>query len=247
MRVPRIYCEKSFAVGETLQLDDFASGHICRVLRMKAGRPLVLFNGRGGEYSAVLAKADPKRAEVELLEFHDVSRESPVSIHLGLALSRGDRFDWAVQKSVELGVAKITPLHSERSDRIADSKRVQRKLEHWQRLAQSACEQSGRTAIPKILAPQNCHDWCAGTGDVPGYFFAPDKPGIAKQMARIKDDSAEIKMAIGPEGGFSEGEERVFAEQFGFQALSLGPRILRTETAPVVALTLFQYFLGDLN
>ncbi len=233
-------------MGETLQLDDFASGHICRVLRMKAGRPLVLFNGRGGEYSAVLTSADPKRAEVEILTFNALDRESPLHIHLGLAMSRGDRFDWAVQKSVELGVAKITPLNSERSDSISDAKRLSRKLEHWQRLAQSACEQSGRTRIPQILAPQSCRDWCEANSECPGYFFVPGKQGFAEQMAKVKGQTS-INIAIGPEGGFSEAEEGLFADQYDFNAVALGPRILRTETAPVVAIALFQYFLGDIN
>jgi|SaaInlV_100m_DNA_5_1039725.scaffolds.fasta_scaffold01890_4 16S rRNA (uracil1498-N3)-methyltransferase len=246
MRVPRIFSDQEYSVGQSLHLDAFASGHICRVLRMKEGRPLILFNGRGGEYLAVLVKADAKQALVEVQKFDSIERESPLNIYLGLALSRGDRFDWAIQKSVELGVAQITPLLCERSDRLADPKRLTRKLEHWNKLVQSACEQSGRTKIPKVWEPASCAEWSTENNDVQGYILAPDGPGIGDQLGQVENGTA-VRIAIGPEGGFTETEERLFSETNGFNSVSLGPRVMRTETAPVAAITLFQYFLGDLN
>lgn len=246
MRVPRIFSEQSFSAGQSIELDAFASGHICRVLRMKSGRLLVLFNGTGGEYSAVLKHADPKKALVEILDFVSVERESNLNIHLGLALSRGDRFDWAIQKSVELGVAEITPLICERSDNISDTKRLMRKMDHWKKLMLAACEQSGRTRLPQIYEPQNSRDWSVQEQDVQAYIFVPGKPSIGEHLADIKDSVDEVSLAIGPEGGFTSDEEELFLKQ-GFNAVSLGPRVLRTETAPLVAISLFQSFLGDIN
>lgn len=213
---------------------------------MKAGRPLILFNGRGGEYSAVLKIADSKNALVELLDFDPVERESKLTIHLGLALSRGDRFDWAIQKSVELGVSKITPLRCIRSDNISDAKRLARKMDYWNKLMISACEQSGRTRLPKLSEPQHCGDWYVPMPDARAYLFVPGKQAIGEHLAKLNDRVTEVSMAIGPEGGFTEGEEKLL-QQCGFEALSLGPRVLRTETAPLVAISLFQHFLGDIN
>jgi 16S rRNA (uracil1498-N3)-methyltransferase len=246
MRVPRIFSDQDFSVGQNLQLDAFASGHICRVLRMKEGRPLILFNGRGGEYSAVLKRGDPKKALVELVDFDPVERESNLKIHLGLALSRGDRFDWAIQKSVELGVSKVTPLSCARSDHIFDAKRLARKMDHWKKLIVSACEQSGRTRIPDISEPHSCMDWCQREEGAQGYFFVPGKPGIGAYLADTNELVAGINLAIGPEGGFTEEEEGIFCAQ-DFHAVSLGPRVLRTETAPIVAISLFQNFCGDIS
>ena len=246
MRVPRIFSRQALAAGQSIELDSFASGHICRVLRMKAGRPLILFNGNGGEYSAALKNADPKKALVEVLDFDPVERESNLKIHLGLALSRGDRFDWAIQKSVELGVAEITPLICERSNNISDAKRLTRKMDHWKKLMVSACEQSGRTRLPQIYEPQNSRDWSVQEQNAQAYIFVPGKPSISAHLADIKDSATEISLAIGPEGGFTLQEEEVFLEQ-GFTAVSLGPRVLRTETAPLVAISLFQSFLGDIS
>lgn len=246
MRVPRIFSEQSFSAGQSIELDAFASGHICRVLRMKSGRPLILFNGTGGEYSAVLEHADPKKALVEVLDFDPIERESNLKIHLGLALSRGDRFDWAIQKSVELGVTEITPLICERSDNISDAKRLTRKMEHWKKLIISACEQSGRTRMPQIYEPQSSRNWCVQEEDVQAYIFAPGKSSIGAHLAEIKEPIDEVSLAIGPEGGFTLDEEDLFLQQ-GFNAVSLGPRVLRTETAPLVAISLFQNFLGDIK
>lgn len=246
MRIPRIFTDQELTVAQTVRLDAFASGHICRVLRMKEGRQLILFNDQGGEYSAVLEDADPKAALVEIMAFDAVDRESNLQIHLGLALSRGDRFDWAIQKSVELGVTSITPLYCERSDKITDTKRLERKMDHWKKLIVSASEQSGRTAIAKIFEPQNCQQWCRQNEQAKGYFFSLDKPNLSQFLTDQNQASEQVRLAIGPEGGFSETEEVLLQEQ-GFQAVSLGARVLRTETAPVVAIGLFQYLLGDLG
>ena len=246
MRVPRIYVDQDFVVGQDLTLDAFASGHICRVLRMKSGRPLILFNGRGGEYKAELKNADPKQASVEILEFDAVERESHLPIHLGLGLSRGDRFDWAIQKAVELGVTSITPLNCSRSDSISDTKRLAKKMQHWNKLILSACEQSGRTRLPELNEPKPCGDWASVMGKSRGYFFVPGKQSIGARLSQNIEAVTAVGLAIGPEGGFTYEEEELFLEE-GFEAVSLGPRVLRTETAPVVAITLFQYLLGDIS
>lgn len=246
MRIPRIFSDQDLVCGQSVSLNAFASGHICRVLRMKPGRELVVFNGRGGEFSAVLIEADSKKAVVELRDFDPVNRESNLKTHLGLALSRGDRFDRALQKSVELGVTEITPLVCERSDRIADPKRMKRKMDHWQKLMISASEQCGRTGLAKISEPKDCRAWCTEDSAGAGYFFAPSTQSLKDSLKELKVSPEKVRLAIGPEGGFALEEEEQFLEQ-GFTAVSIGPRILRTETAPVAAISLFQYMFGDIS
>ena len=245
MRVPRIFLDQVMELGQVVELDDFASGHICRVLRMKAGRPLVVFNGRCGEYQAELKTAHNRKAEIEILSYEAINRESPLSIHLGLALSRGDRFDWAVQKSVELGVTKITPLLSARADSIGDIKRQERKATHWKKLIISACEQSGRTSVPDISAPQLNGEWMKTEAGVPGFILQPNAPCAADVLKGVAEPITNLRIAIGPEGGFDVSEIEVFTKA-SFLPISFGPRIMRTETAPVAVISVLQYLLGDL-
>ena len=246
MRIPRIFLDQELRVGGTFELDPFASGHICRVLRMKAGRPLIVFNGRGGEYSAEVHTADPKRAKVDILGFDALDRESSLKIHLGLALSRGDRFDWAIQKAVELGVESISPLDTRRSDSIGDAKRKERKIDQWQKLIISACEQSGRTSVPRIYAPLSARDWMETNSGKPSLLLHPDSPSIRSQIDSFAAPARELNLAVGPEGGFDEEEISEF-QQCGFMPVSFGPRVLRTETAPVAVISVLQYQLGDLS
>lgn len=245
MRIPRIFLDQDIEVGKVVELDDFASGHICRVLRMKAGRPLIVFNGRGGEYQAELKTPHNKKAEIDILSFEDVNRESPLSIHLGLALSKGDRFDWALQKSVELGVTNITPLLSVRSDRLGEPKRQERKDLHWRRLIISACEQAGRTEVPKISAPQASDIWMQAETSCPGFILQPNAPSAVEEIKKLSESTGHLRIAIGPEGGFDEAEVDAFVKA-GFTPISFGPRIMRTETAPVAVISVLQYLLGDL-
>jgi len=243
LRVPRIFLDQDMSPSQVCELDVFASGHVCRVLRMKAGRPLVLFNGQGGEYQAQLIEADSRRAQVEIKKFDPIDRESPLQINLGLALSRGDRFDWAVQKSVELGVSSITPLECARSDRLGDAKRQTKKLDQWNKLVVSACEQSGRTAIPKMSLPKSCEQWMQQTGAGIGFLLHPAGRPIGEKISELRSPKT-LNLAIGPEGGFDEMEEQLF-EGGGFSSVAFGPRVLRTETAPVAVIALFQSLLGD--
>lgn len=245
MRIPRVFLDQELQVGGVFELDSFASGHICRVLRMKTGRPLILFNGRGGEYKAEIHTADPKRAKVEIISFDAVARESNLRIHLGLALSRGDRFDWAIQKAVELGVASVTPLNTVRSDSIGDAKRQERKIDQWRKLIISACEQSGRTSVPNIFAPMPAKDWMAKNAARPSLLLHPTSPSITSQISDLCRPLSELNLAVGPEGGFDENEIIEF-QQLGFLPVSFGPRVLRTETAPVAVISVLQYLLGDL-
>jgi 16S rRNA (uracil1498-N3)-methyltransferase len=246
MRVPRIFLDQEMSPGQICELDAFASGHVCRVLRMKTGRPLTVFNGRGGEFHALLKEADSRRAQIEIEKFDPVDRESPLQIHLGLALSRGDRFDWAIQKSVELGVTSITPLECARSDRIGDDKRKTKKLDQCKKLIISACEQSGRTAVPQIAELKSCELWLQQAEAGIGFLLHPTGQSISQKIDELPKplSPAVINLAIGPEGGFDEMEEQFF-EQSGFANVAFGPRILRTETAPVAVISLFQSLLGD--
>ena len=153
MRIPRIYTQQALATDQELQLDDSASRHVCQVLRLSDGDKLVLFNGDGFRYPAHIVSADKKKALVRVDDCDNASTESPFAIHLGIALSKGDRFDWVLQKATELGVAAITPLQTQRVDVKLNRERAQKKQRHWQQVIVSACEQCGRNRLPELAEP----------------------------------------------------------------------------------------------
>lgn len=224
----RIYQLLDLKCGETVTLDKAASNHLLRVLRMRVGESLIVFNGRGGEYSAELV-AVGQQAAIKLQEFYDIKREPSVAVHLGQCISRGERMDYALQKSVEVGVAEITPLFAERCNVKLDAGRIRKRMQHWQAIVISACEQSGRTTVPVLHEPVELTTWvqqCRGVS-----FVCDFQPTTSGDM--------NFKMAnllIGPEGGLTT-EEIAFAHQHEFRSLFLGQLTLRTETAPVVAIT----------
>lgn len=225
-----------------LELEEFASNHLCRVLRMNEGRPLVLFDGRGGEYRGEISKASPKRAVVRLLAQEPGIADSHLAIELALAISRSDRFDWALQKATELGVNSVQPLVTRRSEKWSAS-RAEKKVGHWQRLLISAAEQCGRCSVPVIKEPVGLSDWSVGEADIK-LTLEPGREPLGSGFISAKPGS--VILAVGPEGGFEE-EELVWLTQRDFQAASLGPRILRTETAPIAAISLLQHLWGDLS
>ncbi len=228
----RIYQNTLLTVGSVCTLDKMASGHVLQALRMRIGDELVVFNGRGGEYRARIKSAAKAGAEIELLQFNDVQREPPVAVHLGQCLSRGERMDYAIQKSVEVGVAEITPLFSKRSNVNLATERVANRMRHWQQIIISACEQSGRTLLPVLHEPVPIDHWITKLRG--NNFICDFQSGIDD---RYNLTSANI--LIGPEGGF-DPLEVALAHQHGFKSFYLGPLTLRTETAPVVAITMMQ-------
>lgn len=242
MRCPRIYSPQPLAAHTTLELAPEASHHLARVLRMQRGDALILFNGEGGEYPAMIAAVDKRSVTVTTEQQSNSVPESSLKLHLGIAMSKGDRMDWVVQKATELGVARITPLYSERVELKLQGERAEKKLEHWRGVAIAACEQCGRNTLPAIAAVTTLADWLDNT--------TADRKFVLHHRTEIALDAAakpaSVALLVGPEGGLSEAEIAA-AERRQFAPLRLGPRVLRTETAPLAALTILQYIWGDLG
>jgi 16S rRNA (uracil1498-N3)-methyltransferase len=243
MRCPRIYTPQKLTANSTIPLDAEAAHHVARVLRMQCGDALTLFNGDGSEYAATIASADKKSVQVAIGNVNSVDRESPLAIHLGIAISKGERMDWVIQKAVELGVTEITPLQTERVEVRLNNEREEKKLSHWQAIAISACEQSQRNRIPVIHAPQSLSNWLDSI-NTEAKFVLHHRSDIALESYATPPKS--VALLIGPEGGLSESEIKM-AEKKDFSPLRLGPRVMRTETAPIAAISVLQFLWGDLR
>jgi 16S rRNA (uracil1498-N3)-methyltransferase len=238
----RFFLPQPLAAERDIVLSDEVAHHLVRVLRSELGTRFVLFNGEGGAYDAELVEAGKKSAVARLHAFHPDDRESPLHTHLGQVMSRGERMDYAIQKATELGVTAITPLMSERCElKLRGEERADKKLEHWRRVAISACEQCGRNRLPVIHEPRPLADWAAAVSADLKLVLAPAVSG-ALPGARV----SSVALLVGPEGGLSDAEIAAVQAQ-GFQPWQLGPRVLRTETAPVAALAVLQATRGDLS
>ncbi len=208
---------------------------------MGEGRPLLIFNGQqAGHFEAVISQVSKKNVLVELQCFHPSQNESPLSLHLGQAISKGDRMDFTIQKSVELGVNVITPLWTERCDVKLSGDRLAKKQDHWQQVAISACEQSGRDRVPVIQPAMKLNDWLAEVHADVRWVLDPRGKATSGQPQQVQSAA----LLVGPEGGLSEGEI-AHAVQQDFTAKLIGPRVLRTETAALTAITLLQHAWGD--
>ncbi len=243
MRCPRIYTPQSLTPDSTIALDAEAAHHVARVLRMQSGDELILFNGEGGEYRATIATIDKKSVQVALGSCDASARESPLAIHLGIAISKGERMDWVMQKATELGVTHITPLQSERVEVRLGNERGEKKLAHWRAIAISACEQCARNRIPVIDAIQPLATWLASV-EADKKFVLHHRSEAS--LTTIAPPPQRVALLIGPEGGLSD-MEIALAEKKSFAPLRLGPRVLRTETAPLAALSILQFLWGDLR
>lgn len=241
MRRIRIFHTGELSAGLTVMLDHNASHHLLHVLRKKAGERFVMFNGNGGEFDALLTSANKKTACVEIGEWHERKTESELLVHLGQVMSRGERMDYAIQKSVELGVSAITPLFSEFCQVQLSENRIDKRVAHWQAIAISAAEQSGRCAVPVVHSPITFDEWIS-QDHLTKLICCPRR----EKSALFEVANKNIALTIGAEGGFSDIEINA-ALQANFSPFSLGPRVLRTETATVVALTLLQMRYGDIN
>ena len=240
----RIYQPVSLSVDSELELDEAASHHLARVLRIQQGEMIRLFNGEGGEYTAKVVAIGKRKVTAHIQEFYDHNVESPLQLCLAQGISRGEKMDYTIQKAVELGVSHIFPLLTERCNVKLDDERKQKRTAHWQSIIQSACEQSGRNRIPTLAEPQTLTQWLHSTQPDYGFILAPKAP---QKLHEFKvPATAKITLLIGPEGGLSDQEINQAVEK-KFIPLSLGPRILRTETAAVAALTALQCFFGDLS
>lgn len=247
MRRIRIYHTGDLSPGLTVMLDPNASHHLLQVLRKKVGERFSVFNGKGGEFEAVLVSANKKIACVEVGAFHDIKTESEIFIHLGQAISRGERMDYTIQKSVELGVSEITPLLTEFCQVQLSQERFEKRVSHWQAIAISAAEQTGRCRVPTVHSPVLFSQWIKQSHDLKLICCPREEKKVIDEKNSFFNGITpkNICVTIGAEGGLSDREiQDAFLQQF--MVMSLGPRILRTETASVVALTLLQEKWGDL-
>jgi 16S rRNA (uracil1498-N3)-methyltransferase len=242
MRSTRLFVDCPIKTAQLLDLNEQASHHLARVLRCKAGEQLVLFNGQGGEYPAEIIAVGKKLVRVQVSDFHPVNRESTLHIQLGLAISRGERMDWAIQKATELGVTTITPLLAQRVQGQRKPQQLQKKHDHWQAVVIAACEQSGRTAIPALSPALELAAWLSDRQADCKLVMEPSMAATTLPLEQI----SSVMLMVGCEGGWTS-EELSLASQHNFQGLKLGPRILRTETAPLAAISLCQSRWGDMR
>ncbi|MEI6894878.1 MAG: 16S rRNA (uracil(1498)-N(3))-methyltransferase [Colwellia sp.] len=244
MRNPRIYQQSQFSLNETVTLSDDAFGHIIRVLRLKAGDTITLFNGiEPFQYTATLCNVGKKSAQAQITTQEAVNSESPLNIHLGQGISRGDRMDFTLQKSVELGVNTITPLFTERCGVKLNAERLAKKHQQWQKIVISACEQSGRISVPIVAEPMLLADWLRQ--ETPALKINLH-PKAQHSIMTLPLENTHVRLLIGPEGGLTD-EEIALANDNSFHDVLLGPRILRTETAALTAITALQCRFGDFN
>jgi 16S rRNA (uracil1498-N3)-methyltransferase len=238
MRLSRFFIDAPLSLGQH-QLPEAQAHYIGRVLRHAAGDAVQLFDGSGQEYLGELVEVGKKSVRVELREAFAGLAESPLSIHLGQGLSRGERMDWAIQKATELGASAISPIVSERCEVRLKDERADKRMAHWRQVAISACEQCGRSVLPTIHTPIALADWLQ---QVEAQLKLVLHPVAEALTSHARPQS--LAFLIGPEGGLSEAEVEQ-AKAAGFLAARLGPRVLRTETAPVVALAVAQQLWGD--
>jgi|TARA_R100000005_G_scaffold85934_1_gene54572 16S rRNA (uracil1498-N3)-methyltransferase len=241
MRIPRIFTAQALAGVSSLTLEAGPSQHLAKVLRLAAGAPVCLFDGSGNDFPATILTADKRAVTVALEQGQPGLAESPLRIHLGIGVSRGERMDWVVQKATELGVAAITPLYTERTEVRLRGERETRKLQHWQQIAISACEQSGRSHLPQVFSPETLPSWLGNCTDDQRLVLHHR----AVPLPTAATPPASLSLLVGPEGGLSAAEIEA-AEGAGFKPLALGPRVLRTETAPLAALAILQARWGDM-
>jgi len=242
LRSIRIYQAGQYDIGQTIELSAAASQHVGVVLRMQLGESLTLFNGDNYEFPAIISSVHKKKIWVAINAKHEVSRESPRAIHLAQAISKGDRMEFVIQKAVELGVASITPLFTSRCVVRLDADRLAKKQLQWEAIAIAACEQSGRNQLPAI------HPACSLDSYIQQCQASIKlvlDPRAQTSWRDFNFSSTDIALLIGPEGGLSDDEVDL-TKASGFNSLSLGPRILRTETAAIAALSVLQAIAGDL-
>jgi 16S rRNA (uracil1498-N3)-methyltransferase len=243
----RIYQAIPLSLNATIILDEKASHHLARVLRSAVGETVTIFNGEGGEYEAEITAITKKNVTVMLKQFHARDVESPLQIHLAQGIARGEKMDFIIQKAVELGVSHIIPLITERCNVRLDNEREEKRLQHWHSVVISACEQSGRNRLPQLARPQSLSDWLTKVQQsesfAMSFVLSPYvKTKLTKESPRTFDKP--IALLLGPEGGLSD-QEIALAEQQHFSALNLGPRVLRTETATLAAVSVLQFAFGD--
>ena len=245
MAITRLFVRGELQADQVLQLDEEQSRYIGRVLRLRVGDAIAVFNGKTGEFAATVESLGKTSAAIAIGSAVDSATESPLRVHLVQSVSRGERMDLIVQKSTELGVKRISPVLTEYSVVKLDQARATKRREHWQKIAESACEQSGRIRPPLIDEPLSLKSWLgAKTKEADVDLIL--RPDTTTPMASMQAPKTKVCLLIGPEGGFSDIEYDD-ASVVGFTAVSLGPRILRTETAAIAAVAVAESLWGDLG
>ncbi len=241
--IPRFHCPFPLAPGTHPELPVGAAQHALKVLRMRDGDPLVLFDGAGGEWRATLKVGPGRTARATLVEFVARDCESPLPVTLAQALPAGDKMDWIVEKCTELGVTAIQPLATRRSVIRLSAERMARRVAHWNAIAAAACEQCGRDHVPQVDPVLDLSQYLAiaKAQNATGLLLAPQGDQALRDMG---PPTGPLVLMIGPEGGWEEGEIAA-AHVAGFRSLRLGPRVLRTETAGVAALAALHALWGD--
>lgn len=244
MRIPRVYIDRNLQSGHEVLLPEQAGEHVARVLRLERGHPMILFNGDGREYDATLASLAKRAVTAEVGVGRDVDREAPLKLTLVQGIARGEKMDWILQKATELGVARIVPIVTERTEVKLDEERAERRVLHWTQVIAGACEQSGRTRLPQLEMPQRLDRWLSALDDDGPLRLAliPGGDVGARDLPAMPHGAL---LCVGPEGGFSD-KDIAMLQQSAFRALRLGPRILRTETAGIAALAALQALQGDM-
>lgn len=241
MRLNRVYIDCPIQVDQELALPADAVRHLVTVLKMKPDDEIIVFNGNGKQYSATIKRVEKKSVVVNIRDVHLIENESPLSLHLYQAISRGDKMDLTIQKSVELGVQSITPLFTERCGVKLNQERLEKKYRHWEKVIQSACEQCGRNQLPKLHPAI----------DLASLLLQPIEwsstlilnPHAGQRLASLPKREA-FQLIIGPEGGLSDNEVSSL-EKVGCNSIQLGPRVLRTETAGLAVISVLQSLMGD--
>jgi 16S rRNA (uracil1498-N3)-methyltransferase len=241
---PRIYCPLALVAGEILSLTGDQHRHVAQALRLKAGAPLTLFDGSGGEYAAVIEEVERSSSTVRIGDYRPVDKESPLELRLVQGIGRGERTDYAIQKAVELGVTSIVPVLTRRGVVRLEEQRAQRRHAHWQGIIVHACQQCGRNRLAELSPAVTLSDWLRDR-EAGGLDLMLDA-GATAGMSELTYKGGAITLLVGPEGGLDD-KEREAAHAAGFVGVALGPRTLRTETAAVAAVTAVQLRWGDLG
>ena len=242
MAITRLYCPINLTHRAQANLTSGAAHHATRVLRLKRGDEVRLFNGEGGEYEVSIHRVDKNEVTVEIGRHHNVERESKLSVCLAQAITTGDKMDYTLQKAVELGVARIQPLQTNRAVVKLNQERAEKRLQHWRNVVVSACEQCGRNSVPIVAPIMAFEEWVASTD--PATMRLMLSPYVEQSLRDCPAPTGEVSLVIGPEGGLNQ-DEVAFARVKGFTSVRMGPRVLRTETAPLAALAAMQILWGD--
>lgn len=247
MKSIRIFVEEPLSAQTELELEQSASNHLLKVLRLKEGDGIILFNGDGNEYYSHIEIVKGKKALISVDSSAEVNLESPLKLSLCQGLAKNDKMDLAIQKATELGICSVTPIITERTQFTYKGNRLEKKLQHWQKIIISACEQSGRTVLPQLNPPVAISDFLQQQKSgfiLDPYSSASVIPTDNSGLSELKNSRGEIDILIGPEGGFTDNEVKS-AKENGMRPLVLGKRILRTETAAMAAIIMLQTLFGD--